>query len=45
MWSTIRHELREVIWVATVVASLSVLGVVVVVAIAAALPVLLQGHM
>jgi|KBSSwiStaDraftv2_1062776.scaffolds.fasta_scaffold52785_4 hypothetical protein len=42
MWSTIRHELREAAWLASVIASLSVLGVAVAVVIAAALPVLLQ---
>lgn len=45
MWSSIRHELREVVWLASVVASLSVLGVAVAVVIAAVLPVLLHSHM
>ena len=45
MWNTIRHELREVICLASVAASLSVLGVAVAAVIAAALPLLLHSHM
>jgi hypothetical protein len=45
MWNTIRYELREVVWLASVVASLSALGVAVAVVIAAALPPLLHSHM
>jgi|GEM_PF-2521422 len=40
MWKTVRQELREVVWLASVVGGLSVLGVAVAVAIAAALPVI-----
>jgi|RifCSP13_1_1023834.scaffolds.fasta_scaffold32630_2 hypothetical protein len=43
MWYTIRNELREVLWLASIVGGLSVLGVAVAVAFAAALPVL-QAH-
>jgi hypothetical protein len=38
MWNTIRDELREVVWLASVVGGLSVLGVAVAVTLAAALP-------
>jgi hypothetical protein len=41
MWNTIRDELREVVWLASVVGGLSLLGVAVAVTLAAALPVLL----
>ena len=41
MWNTIRDELREVVWLASVVGGLSVLCVAVAAALAAALPVLL----
>lgn len=40
MWYTIRNEFREVIWLASVVGGLSVLGVAVAVVLAAVLPVL-----
>jgi hypothetical protein len=40
MWYTIRDELREVIWLASIVGGLSVLGVAVAVAFAATLPAL-----
>ena len=40
MWYTIRNELREVVWLASVVGALSVVGVAVAVAFAAALPAL-----
>ena len=41
MWNTIRDELREVFWLASIVGGLSVLGVALAVAFAAALPVFL----
>ena len=40
MWYTIRNELREVVWLASVIGVLSVVGVAVAVAFAAALPAL-----
>lgn len=39
MWNTIRDELREVVWVASVVGGLSLLGVAIAVALSAAVPV------
>jgi hypothetical protein len=41
MWNTVRDELREMVWLASVVGGLSVIGVAIAVALAAALPVLL----
>ena len=41
MWNTLRGELREVVWLASVVGVLSVLGVAIAVALSAALPALL----
>jgi hypothetical protein len=41
MWHTIRDELREVVWLASVVGGLSLLGVAVAVTLAAAAPVFL----
>ena len=41
MWNTMRGELREVVWLASVAGGLSVLGVAAAIALAAALPVLL----
>jgi len=41
MWNTMRGELREMVWLALVVGGLSVLGVALAVAFAAALPVFL----
>ena len=38
MWKTVRNEVREVVWLASVVGGLSVLGVALAVALAAALP-------
>lgn len=40
MWNTAKDELREVVWVASVVGGLSVLGVALAVVLAAALPAL-----
>ena len=34
MWNSLRHELREVIWLASIVGGLSVLGVALAVALA-----------
>lgn len=39
MWNILRDELREVVWLASVVGGLSILGVAVAVALVAALPV------
>ena len=41
MWNTVRGELREVVWLGSVVGSLSVLGVAAAIGLAAALPALL----
>jgi len=41
MWNTLRGELREAVWLASVVGVLSVLGVAIAVALAAAFPALL----
>jgi len=38
MWNTIRDELREAVWLASVVGVMSVLGVAIAVTLAAALP-------
>ena len=38
MWNTLLDELREVVWLASVVGGLSVLGVAVAVALVAVLP-------
>jgi len=40
VWNTVRDELREMVWLASVVGGLSVIGVAIAVALAA-LPVLL----
>ena len=43
MWKSMREEMREVVWLVSIVGGLSVIGVGLAVALAAALPVL-AGH-
>jgi hypothetical protein len=38
VWNTVRDELREMVWLASVVGSVSIIGVAMAVALAAALP-------